>query len=215
MKVRILQAKASNGARLLVGSLREAGYNALRTKVSGSAYRGVPNHLIINWGRNEYPSQWNRACTVLNKPEACAIATDKVRCFKALTEQLEHAPLYTEGLTVEREIRVHVWSGKTLDFAQKKRMSSGTREERGITEEPSDDIRNHSNGWIFARSGVTIPENAEQCASRATSAIGLDFGAVDIIITPEGVPKILEINTAPGLEGTTLENYVKAIMEIA
>ena len=263
MKVRILQAKASNGARLLVGALRGEGLNALRTKVQGSRYRGIPNHLIVNWGRNEYPSGWNRAATVLNRPTACLLATDKILTFKRLKEagmshniprftediedakeffrtgaekvyvrrlsrgsqgrgilvaqreaDLEPAPLYTEGIEVDREVRVHVWSGQVLDYAQKKRLSSDSRQERGIVGEPSEEIRNLSHGWIFARTGVEIPESCKVCAVDAVSALGLDFGAVDIVITPQGVPKVLEINTAPGLEGTTLERYKDAILQI-
>ena len=258
-KIRILQAKASNGARLLVGSLREQGYNALRTKVNGSAYRGYPSHLIINWGRSEWSSGRSELIT-LNKPEAVANACDKRRTFRVLSEQgmesvlprwttdnneargwfddgvekvycrtltsgsqgrgivvakapeeIVHAGLYTGGVLAEREIRVHVFKREVIDYAQKKKLSSESRAERGIEEEPDEDIRNHANGWIFARAGVEIPETVKTTAVEAIHALGLDFGAVDMIITPQGVGKILEINTAPGLEGTTLESYTEAI----
>lgn len=258
-KVRILQAKASTGARSLVTNLRERGLNALRTKVNGSTYRGMSSHLIVNWGRNEYPSRWSGA-QVLNKPEAVQKATNKIKCFETLQDELsnnlplwttdkeeaaewlengevekvycrkltrasqgrgihiangiselEHAPLYVGGISTEREVRLHVFSGHVIDYAQKKKMSSERREQDGFEGEPNEEIRSHSNGWIFARGGVEIPESCKVCATRAIEILELDFGAIDMIITPQGVPKILEVNTAPGLEGTTLESYTDAI----
>ena len=42
--------------------------------------------------------------------------------------------------------------------------------------------------------------------------IGLDFGAVDIIYNNrDDVCYLLEVNTAPGLQGTTLEKYKDAV----
>jgi len=41
-------------------------------------------------------------------------------------------------------------------------------------------------------------------------ALGLDFGAVDIVYNEnDNKAYVLEINTAPGLSGTTLEKYVE------
>jgi len=48
-------------------------------------------------------------------------------------------------------------------------------------------------------------------ALAAVSALGLDFGAVDIIYNEhENQYYVLEVNTAPGLEGTTVEKYAEA-----
>jgi glutathione synthase/RimK-type ligase-like ATP-grasp enzyme len=46
-------------------------------------------------------------------------------------------------------------------------------------------------------------------AVHCVSALGLDFGAVDVIENKKG-SWILEVNTAPGLEGQTLEVYRSA-----
>jgi hypothetical protein len=35
-------------------------------------------------------------------------------------------------------------------------------------------------------------------ASRAVEALGMDFGAVDVLIGEDGVPHVLEVNSAPG-----------------
>lgn len=70
-------------------------------------------------------------------------------------------------------------------------------------------IRNHRNGFIFQRNEIEVPEDVKTQAIRAFALTGLDFGAVDVIWNEkEGQAYVLEINTAPGLEGTTLDNYI-------
>jgi hypothetical protein len=127
--------------------------------------------------------------------------------------ELVRAPLYTCLVDVAREVRVHVVGGRVIDYAQKRKMGAERRELEGI-EEVNLDVRSHDNGWVFAREGISINDIVKQVAIQSVSALGLDFGAVDIIITPQGVPKVLEINTAPGLEGTTLESYALAIEQL-
>lgn len=127
-------------------------------------------------------------------------------------EELVDANLYTGKVDVDREIRVHVFNGNVIDYAQKKRMNSERLEEEGIT--LSEDVRSHGNGWIFAREGIEIPDIAKEVSKRAINILGLDFGAVDIAINRQGCPIILEINTAPGLQGTTLERYTEAILSL-
>lgn len=79
-------------------------------------------------------------------------------------------------------------------------------------------VRNHDNGYVFVRGeGDVIPSSFNTEAGLrlravcclAVQQLGLDFGAVDIRTSAAGsVMKILEVNTAPGLTGTTLNNYV-------
>jgi hypothetical protein len=62
---------------------------------------------------------------------------------------------------------------------------------------------------VFARTDIMDSPEVRELAARAVSALGLDFGAVDIAYC-EGLPYVLEVNTAPGLHGTTLVKYVNA-----
>ena len=98
------------------------------------------------------------------------------------------------------EYRVHVMGGQVIDFVQKKRR-------RDYEGRPNPYIRSHANGWIFAREEVELPEVAYSAATRATAALGLDFGGVDLGVCRDGRVCVYEINTAPGLEGTTLRRY--------
>lgn len=110
------------------------------------------------------------------------------------------------------EFRVHVAFGQALGISQKKarRLFPVNRV-----------IRSHDNGWIFSYNNLILVEedktNIMNAARHAVSLLGLDFGAADVLVklTPD-VPrrvrsfKICEINTAPGLEQTTLSLYVQA-----
>lgn len=64
------------------------------------------------------------------------------------------------------------------------------------------------------REGINPPAQVTEQSLNAIGVIGLDFGAVDVIWNQQKqMAYVLEINTAPGLEGTTLENYIKAFKE--
>lgn len=113
------------------------------------------------------------------------------------------APLYTKGITSQRrEWRVHVFGG-VITYVQKKIRRNGYREDPNYRE----DIRNHHTGWVYSNQFNDRPTDAVlRAAYDAVVALDLDFGAVDVISRQEDA-WVLEVNTAPGLTGTTLETY--------
>lgn len=116
------------------------------------------------------------------------------------------APLYTKYKKKRAEFRVHVANGEVIDTVQKKKRNAEDRPDNFTTF-----IRSHSNGWVFCREGVTDCARRNSIAVAAVSALKLQFGAVDIIYNAlEDKYYVLEVNTAPGLEGTTLQKYVEA-----
>lgn len=117
-------------------------------------------------------------------------------------ETLPDAPLYTKLFSKDKEYRVHVFKGSVIDFAQKKLKT-------GVTPKPY--IRSHDNGWVFCREGVELPEKVSETAIDVVKLMELDFGAVDLAISKKGNVCVFEVNTAPGIEGTTVVNYTKAI----
>lgn len=63
--------------------------------------------------------------------------------------------------------------------------------------------RNHANGFDFSfRENENVPEGLKDVARRAISALGLDFGAVDVLLTAPPNPRyvVLEVNAAPGVQ---------------
>lgn len=115
------------------------------------------------------------------------------------------APLYTKYFKKRYEYRVHVFNGKVIDFVQKKQRQG----------QPANfQVRNAVNGWVFCREGVVLPECVAEQAIKAADALGLTFGAVDVGFNEKKQePCVFEVNTAPGLEGTTLHSYEKAIKD--
>lgn len=127
-------------------------------------------------------------------------------------DELVAAPLYTKYTKKKWELRVHILNNRPIHIQQKKRLSTEQLEARGITN-CNKYIRNLENGYIFS-SELDVSEAAKNEAvlqsNRAVAALGLDFGAVDVLVTKDDEVFVLEVNTAPGLEGTTLTKYYEA-----
>lgn len=117
---------------------------------------------------------------------------------------IPYCPMYTKGIIKAHEYRVHVFGNKILDITKKRRRNNIDR---------NDYIKNLANGWVYCREGIEKPQNLLDCALAAVAALNLDFGAVDILYR-KGVPYVLEINTAPGLQGTTLTKYVEEFSKL-
>lgn len=127
---------------------------------------------------------------------------------QARFEELPTAPLYTAYVPKKQEYRVHVFRGEVIDVQRKARR-------RDVPDEAINwKVRNHANGFVFARNGDALRDVPADCLVQAVSAVtslGLDFGAADVIYNDrQSLAYVLEVNTAPGLEGTTLTNYVAA-----
>lgn len=122
--------------------------------------------------------------------------------------ELVNAPLYTREVKAGKEYRVHVFDGKVIDYAKKGRRISTDEADR-----PSHLIRNYSKGWVFLRDNQELPEIIKEESIRAVKALGLDFGAVDIAMIKDTTDQCCtyEVNTSPGLQGTTIKAYVDAI----
>lgn len=119
-------------------------------------------------------------------------------------EEIEKAPLYVKYIPKKQEYRVHVCGGQAVDIQRKARRHDV--DDADINWK----IRNHDNGFIFARNedGVVPPDVINQ-AVRAVNSLGLAFGAVDVIFNDKKQEAyVLEVNTAPGLSGATLEGYL-------
>lgn len=123
-------------------------------------------------------------------------------------DDLVPAPLYVKYVKKQQEYRIHVFDGEVLDVQRKARNK----------DVPDDkvnwQVRNHTNGFIFARGDANPDKGVLDAAVACVKALGLDFGAADVIWNEkEKKAYVLEVNTAPGLEGTTLDKYTKAIQE--
>ena len=117
-------------------------------------------------------------------------------------DDLPSAPLYVQYVPKKAEYRVHLVGERVVLVQRKARNPSCNN--------PNWKVRNHGNGFIFVRNDVQAPASVEEQARLAVTALGLDFGAVDIIWNEkENRAYVLEVNTAPGLEGSTIDDYAE------
>lgn len=119
------------------------------------------------------------------------------------------APLYTAYIKKQEEYRYHVFMGAVVDIQRKARK-------RDVPDDAVNwQVRNLDGGFIFAREGVIESPIASTEAIKAVEALGLDFGAVDLIWNQrEDKYYVLEVNTAPGLAGSTLDGYAARFKEV-
>ena len=115
---------------------------------------------------------------------------------------------YTKYFRKQREFRIHVFNGKVIFKSEKLRK-------RNVNVDPY--IRSHTKGWILAFNHLEenpVPDCVLTAAVDAVNVLGLDFGAVDIGWNEIKGSCVFEVNTAPGIENTTLQAYVNAILEV-
>jgi glutathione synthase/RimK-type ligase-like ATP-grasp enzyme len=125
-------------------------------------------------------------------------------------EQLTKAPLYVRYVPKAAEFRVHVVDGVVIR-CQKKVMPKGK-----VPDGPWA-IRNHENGFIFqlAKGGDVPDKQIFTQAVLACDVLGLDFGGVDVIWNEASKKAyVLEVNTAPGIEGGTVTAYATALKDM-
>jgi hypothetical protein len=135
----------------------------------------------------------------------------------ATRSELVPCSLYVQYKKKKDEYRVHVgkkWEDEGLHGhpGAERTVVIATQRKARRNDTPDEavnwQIRNHDNGFVFVRGGVNPPADVFSSARSALLASGLDFGAVDVIWNDhEGKAYVLEINTAPGLEGQTIEDY--------
>jgi hypothetical protein len=122
------------------------------------------------------------------------------------TDPLVPAPLYTKYFKKKREYRVHVFNGQVIGVQEKRK--------RKEVEGGDSRIRNLANGYVFCREAVVEPTGLRDLAVRATAALGYSLGAVDIAFNEHHNQLVVfEVNAAPGMQGSTLENYANTIVE--
>lgn len=151
------------------------------------------------------------ARTILNGHSAAGLVITK----PDRAGDLPRAPLYTMYVKKKDEYRVHVANGQVVDVQRKSLKKDFIEEAQREGREINHMVRNLENGYIYQRENVNAPEDVKAKALASMESIGLDFGAVDVIYNGHNSRAyVLEINTAPGLTGTTLENYAAALRNL-
>lgn len=125
------------------------------------------------------------------------------------TDNPPSAPLYTAYIKKKAEYRLHVFANKVIDAQQKRKkrgFDPGARNTR---------VRNLSNGYVYCRDNISLPDGIETLAIEAVRALEYVYGAVDIIYNEkQDKCYVLEVNSRPGLMGTTVDKYCDAIIDL-
>ena len=120
---------------------------------------------------------------------------------------VEPCPVYTLYKKKKREFRVHVFKDQVVSVVEKKRKKEfdGERDTK---------IRNVANGYVFVQQNVDEPDGLRELALRAAEVSYSDFRGVDI-----GYNKlkdelfVIEVNSAPGIQGNNINRYLEAIVQ--
>ena len=130
-------------------------------------------------------------------------------------DDIEECPLYTRYIPKKSEYRVHVVRDNVIAVARKT-----LKKDHPNKENINWRIRNLDGGFVFAywneraeqEEQYVCPNEVMFQAREAVAALGLDFGAVDVIWNyKHRKAYVLEVNTAPGLGDNMCEKYVSAI----
>jgi hypothetical protein len=118
---------------------------------------------------------------------------------------------YTQLVPKAREFRIWSFRRKVIGCYEKMLTYPAKLGRRGRSRE----VWNYRNGYAYLfRRPEETPENLKELARSAVDAVGLDFGAVDLIVDNQGRGFVLECNSAPGQEGrrqsiTSLVNHIE------
>ena len=128
---------------------------------------------------------------------------------KDLLSGLKVGDFYTEFVPTDEEYRVHIVNGHSIRIGKKVPR----------TENYHLRFKSWYGGWRLAYSmdwrTEELVASLRRLAKSAIAAVGYDFGAVDIGIRHHNkIPFVFEVNSAPGLEGGSLERYARRFVEI-
>ena len=200
------------GGSAFIGGNIEASYNSYRTVASNklNTFKALTQAGLSTVPWTEDPhfarQEWD---TVVIRDTLTGHSGQGIRIWHkddaGAGDDITGASLYTKYVKKTYECRIHIFKGRMID-AQIKRKVRDVEENNPL-------IRNIHTGWVYCRDNYIPDPTSIQLAIDAVQAVGLDFGAVDLIYNQYyNQFYILEVNTAPGLEGTTLINYVNAFI---
>jgi len=122
------------------------------------------------------------------------------------TDDFVACPVYTLYKKKKREFRIHVFKNQVVAVVEKKRR-------REFTGERDTKIRNLANGYVFVQSVSDEPEGLRELALRAAAVSPSDFRGVDIGFNEKKSELfVIEVNSAPGIQGSNVNKYLQAII---
>ena len=120
-------------------------------------------------------------------------------------EQVPVAPVFTVYRKKKKEYRVHVFKNQVVHVLEK-------RKKKEFNGEVNTKVRNTANGYVFCSDNVIEPEGIRELAFKASKVTNSDFKGVDIGFNEKlNELFVIEVNSAPGIQGTNVDRYIQAI----
>lgn len=192
--------KNYSGTKALAVS-RDLSWNSMSGRPSGGL---IARHRFGKWGRD-----------IIHYDDVSEEDTSKPKW---------DGYFFVEKWLADFEVRVHIVNGVSARFQIKvKKDRNGNPRFRLEDESAEFVIRNDRNGWHLyplsssraAELGI-IKDPIRKMAKGVMSSLGLHYGCVDFQVrVPNGHHgdtfdyRLLEVNSAPGLENSTLDRYVE------
>jgi glutathione synthase/RimK-type ligase-like ATP-grasp enzyme len=122
-------------------------------------------------------------------------------------EQVVQAPVYTKYLKKKREFRVHIFKDTVVSVVEKLRRKEWEGQQ-------DTKIRNTANGYVFCTLKTPAPQGINELAIAASKVTASDFKGVDVGYNEkQNQLFIIEVNSAPGIEGSNITKYVEEIVK--
>jgi len=170
-----------------------------------------------NW-RHGFPQTWEGTGVDIKFPVLARKKHGKrgkgiryCESYLAAMQYLDTHDFISEFIEKKYEFRVHVAFNEVVKTSQKVFDPTKGKRYQNI-------IWNHQKGFVFKNPKDDVkPELLERVNNfgiASINAMGLHFGAVDIITDNDEVIWVLETNTAPGLINSTAIAYAKKFAEV-
>ena len=125
--------------------------------------------------------------------------------------EADKAPVYTKYKPKKREFRVHVFKDKVVTIVEKRRKKDWNGDKSDAK------IRNLANGYVFCQTVELtdqLKKRIEEISLHARKVCGSDFCGVDVGYNEKHDDVfVIEVNSAPGIEGSNVDKYVKAVLQ--
>lgn len=226
MKIRLLTTNLKSGSlkRIAEGLSTKLGYKVWRSN------KQKPNRIHLLYGDQKgkieqyvyFKEQELPALTfTTSRSEAQSWAETGTVICRTLTHSSEgkgivvaetpeavvQAPVYTRYKKKKKEFRVHVFKDQVVHVLEKRRK-------KDYDGDADAKIRNTANGYVFCSEGVTEPVGIRDLALKARKVTKSDFAGVDIGYNEKlNQLFVIEVNSAPGIEGSNVDRYIEVIVK--
>lgn len=175
----------------------------------------VPSYLsrsaameALEANRSQDPSK----VILVERHELTSHSGDGIRLIRSGDSLSANARLWTRYIPKKSEFRAHFCKPSGSIYFQQKKLREGS----AVTGDTYA-VRNHTAGWVYCTQDITVPDAVRQAVQVfvRNDFNTLDFGAIDIIYNEQhNQAYILEVNTAPGIEGSTAEWYAAQVKHL-